>query len=54
MSEFRPGDPAVSRPPGKSPIPFIVGWFVLPLTVVLVLEALGVPERLSVWVASRL
>jgi hypothetical protein len=52
--EPRPGDPAIRRPPGKSPIPFILGWFVMPLTLVLILEALGVPDRLSVWVAGFL
>jgi hypothetical protein len=50
-----PGSPpGASRGPGKSPLPFILGWFVMPLTLVLVLEALGVPERLSGWVSSWL
>jgi hypothetical protein len=41
-----------SASPMKSPIPFILGWFVMPLAVVLILEALGVPERMSGWVSS--
>ena len=38
--------------PQKKPIAFLLLWFVLPLTLVLIAEAIGLPARLSA-VAER-
>jgi hypothetical protein len=47
-----PVDRAPIAPP-KKPIAFLILWFVLPLTLVLIAEATGLPGRLAA-VAERL
>jgi hypothetical protein len=39
-------------PPPRSPIPFLIYWFLIPLIVVLLLERFHVVDRVGTWLAG--
>lgn len=49
-----PGPAPGQRPAGgqKSPIPFLLFWFVIPLIVLLLLTKLGIPQRFAEWIGN--
>ena len=66
MSQVGTSQPVPNRPPfprvasavegsqaeaGRSPISLLLGWFVGPLALVLVIDRLGLPQAISHWVA---